>query len=90
MSTRKVEVEISRYLDLPVVEMDSDPLQWWKHEEKRLPVLAVLAKKYLCICGTSVPSERLFSKSGFIVDAFRSHLLPEKVNMLTFLAKNLP
>ena len=86
----RVEVEISRYLDLPVVEMDSDPLQWWKHEEKRLPVLAVLAKKYLCICGTSVPSERLFSKSGFIVDAFRSRLLPEKVNMLTFLAKNLP
>ena len=70
--------------------MDSDPLQWWKHEEKHLPVLAVLAKKYLCICGTSVPSERLFSKSGFIVDAFRSRLLPEKVNMLTFLAKNLP
>ena len=85
----RVEV-ISRYLDLPVVEMDSDPLQWWKHEEKRLPVLAVLAKKYLCICGTSVPSERLFSKSGFIVDAFRNRLLPEKVNMLTFLAKNLP
>ena len=38
---------------------------------------------------TSVPFEQLFSKSGFIVDAFRSHLLPEKVNMLTFLAKNL-
>ena len=53
----RVEVEISRYLDLPVVEIDSDPLQWWKHEEKRLPVLAVLAKKYLCMCGTSVPSE---------------------------------
>ena len=87
---QRVEVEISRYLELPVVEMDSDPLQWWKHEQKRLPVLAVLAKKYLCICGTSVPSKRMFSKSGFIVDAFRSRLLPEKVNMLTFLAKNLP
>ena len=50
----RVEVKICRYLDFPVVEMDSDPLQWWKHEEKRLPMLAVLAKKYLCICGTSV------------------------------------
>ena len=45
----KVEVEISKYLNSPVVEMDSDPLQWWKHEEKRLPLLAVLAKKYLCM-----------------------------------------
>ena len=89
-SQQRVEVEISRYLELQVVEMDSDPLQWWKHEQKRLPVLAVLAKKYLCICGTSVPSERMFSKSGFIIDAFCSRLLPEKVNMLTFLAKNLP
>ena len=53
----KVEVEIAKYLDSPVVEMDSDPLQWLKHEEKRLPVLAVLANKYLCICETSVPSE---------------------------------
>ena len=85
----RVEVKISRYLDLPVVEKNSDPLQWWKHEEKHLPMLAVLAKKYLCICGTSVPSERLFSKSGFIVDAFHSRLMPEKVNMFTFLAKNL-
>jgi len=57
----KVEAEIARYLDLPVVDMDSDPLEWWKHEVNRLPVLAVLAKKYLCICGTSVPSEQLFS-----------------------------
>jgi len=52
----KVEAEITRYLDLPVVDMDSDPLEWWKHDVNHLPVLAVLAKKYLCICGTSVPS----------------------------------
>ena len=83
----KVEIEIPKYLDSPVVEIDSDPLQWWKHEEKHLPVLAVLAKKCLCICGTSVPSERLFSKLGFIVDAFCSRLLLEKVNMLTFSSK---
>ena len=42
-----VEVEIARYLTLPVVEINFDPLQWWKLEEKRLPVLAVLAKKYV-------------------------------------------
>ena len=88
----KIEAEITRYLDLPVVDdMDSDPLEWWKHEAKHfLPVLAVLAKKYVCICGTSVPSERLFSKSGYITNALRRRLLPEKVNTLTFLPMNLP
>ena len=57
--------------------MDVDPLEWWKHEANCLPVLSVLAKIYLCICGTSIPSERL---SRYITNAF---LLPEKVNALT-------
>ena len=45
--------------------------------------------KYLCICGTSVPSECLFSKSGFIVNEFRSRLKPECVDKLVFLARNM-
>ena len=55
----RVELDISRYLDLPVVEMDSDPLQWWRHEGKCLPTLAVLEKNiYVYVeCGTSVPSK---------------------------------
>jgi len=61
----KVEAEITRYFGLPVVDdMDSDPMQWRKHEANRLTVLSVLAKKYICKCGTSVFSERIFSKSG--------------------------
>ena len=56
---------------------------------KTLTYASSIGKIYLCICGTSVPSERLFSKSGFIIDAFHSRLMLEKVNMFTFLAKNL-
>ena len=53
------------------------------------PRLAKLARKYLCICGTSYFSERLFSVAGNIVTAKRSLLKPHKVHMLVFLAKNL-
>jgi len=60
----KVKKEIDRYMDLTPIDPDSDPLIWWKREANNFPALAVLARKYLCIVGTSVPSERLFSKGG--------------------------
>ena len=45
-------------------------------------ILAELAKKYSC-----VPSERIFSKSGYIVNGYLSRLLPRNVNMFVLLAK---
>ena len=49
--------------------------------EHQFPLIAKLARKYLCVCATSVPSERLFSIGGKIVDG-RSRLKPDKVNEL--------
>ena len=48
-----------------------------------------MARKYLRIPGTSVPSECAFSTAGNVVNAKRSCLLPENTNILTFLAQNL-
>ena len=70
--------------------MGVEALDWWREEEKKFPALSCLARKYLCICGTSVPSERLFSDGGNIVNTLRNWLTPEHVNMLMFLSKNLP
>ena len=41
-----VQKETSRYLDLPDLDPDKDPLNWWKDEVKHLPLLARLAHKY--------------------------------------------
>jgi hypothetical protein len=49
-----------------------------------------IARKYLCIVATSVPSEQLFSTAGNIVSEKRACLLPENVNKLVFLHVNLP
>lgn len=57
----RVQKELDCYRDLPNVDIDEDPLAWWKNQD--LPILSTLAKKYLCIPGTSVPSERLFFPS---------------------------
>ena len=87
--TQRIEKEISSYLDFPAVESDAEPLTWWKREQGRFPNLAYLAKKYLCVCGTSVPSERVFSTAGHIANKSRGRLLPQNVSKLLFLAKNM-
>ena len=65
---QKIKKELNSYLDYPSLEPDTNPLEWWKAENGRFPNLAYLAKKFLCICGTSVPSERVFSSAGHITN----------------------
>ena len=85
----RAQREIERYISFPCQEIDSSPLDWWKREETQFPLLSKLARKYLCICATSVASERVFSTGGNIVSDTRNSLKPQKVDELVFLAKNL-
>ena len=66
------------------------PLQWWATHSYVYPNLSIMARKYLCITATSVPSEQLFSTAGNVVSAKRNALLPENVEKLVFLHDNLP
>ena len=85
-----VEQELLQYSRERSLQVTENPLQWWKDNEKRYFVLSHLAKKYLCIPATSVPSECLFSTAENIITAKRSCLDPDNVNMLCFLHDNLP
>ena len=53
------------------------------------PVLAKLAKLYLCVPGSSVSAECGFSTAGDVVTAQRSNLTSEHVDQLLFLHNNL-
>ena len=81
-----VNKEYQRYLAEPVSQ--EDPLNWWKRRESVYPTMAKLAKKYLQIPASSIPSERVFSLAGTIVSKKRASLSPENVDMLIFLKKN--
>ena len=54
---RKVEVkkEICNYLCLDVAV--GNPLNWWHQNEKLFPALSHMARKYLCMPATSMPTE---------------------------------
>ena len=81
--------EVLSYFGEKPLSKEESPLQWWKANEDRYPTLARLAKSYLCIPGTSTPSERLFSAAGNIASKKRASLSQEHVEMLTFLHCNL-
>eukprot|EP00117_Sycon_ciliatum_P035082 scpid56897/ scgid26660/ len=50
------------------------PLEWWRKNGDRLPNLEKLARALLCVPATSVPSERVFSAAGYIVNKLRAAL----------------
>ena len=70
----KIKQEHDCYLSHPQLEIEADPLIWWKMEHPRYPHLAKLSQKNLCVCATSVLSKRIFSIAGQIVSDRRSAL----------------
>ena len=86
-SVSNIEIELTRYREALRLKRTLDPLKWWNENERNFPHLAKLAKKYLAILATSVPSERVFSKAGEIVSARRSRIKSKHVDMLIFLNK---
>ncbi|XP_059923557.1 E3 SUMO-protein ligase ZBED1-like [Gadus macrocephalus] len=87
--SKRAEEEITKYRAEPPASLNESPLTWWRSREGELPLLARLAGHYLCVPGTSVASERVFSTAGDIITAKRSCITPEHVNELLFLNKNL-
>ncbi|KAM3873612.1 E3 SUMO-protein ligase ZBED1-like [Diretmus argenteus] len=83
------EEEVKSYRAAAPLNLKQKPLIWWEKHHCEYPLLAELTKRYLCIPGSSVPSERVFSTAGDIVTAQRSCLTSEHVDQLVFLHKNL-
>jgi hypothetical protein len=85
----KAAAQIVSYCQEACIDAEEVPLGWWKLNQTRHPLLAKVARNYLCVCATSCASERVFSTAGNIVTPTISLLKPEKMNMLVFLAKNM-
>ena len=85
-----IKAEFNLYLSLPTLSKTntSDPLKWWKEKKSSLPRLAKLARTYLAIPSTSVPSERLFSSAGNTLTKKRNRLSPTSVHDILFLKEN--
>ena len=66
--------EVNEYLAIPVESLSVNPCEWWKHHRTQYPILSKIARDYICIPATSVPSEQAFSKSGELISKRRNRL----------------
>lgn len=88
MSSSIRDPELFMYEGEREIYRNENPLEWWHSHKSKYVVLSQLAFKYLCIAGTSAPSERMFSAAGHLTSDRRSRLTPENADLLLFLNKN--
>lgn len=87
--TSSAIMEVRQYLEEAYISRLDDPLMWWRGRTSVYPRLSHLARKKFCVVATSVPSERVFSKSGQLISERRSRLSAKNVQMIMFLNWNL-
>jgi len=84
-----LKIELDSYFKLPALPKPKmDVLAWWKVQEPVFPLLAEIARKFLCVPASSAPSERLFSASGNICTRLRSSLDPTNLELLVYVHEN--
>ena len=66
--------EIDEYLIINVEPSNINPCEWWRDHKSQYPILTKIARDYICIPSTSVPSEQAFSKSGELISKKRNRL----------------
>ncbi|PKU78452.1 Putative AC transposase [Dendrobium catenatum] len=75
---------LEMYLDEPKIDrkIELDILHFWKGNQYRFPEVSAMARNVLCIPISTVASESAFSKSGRILDQYRSALKHDIVEAL--------
>ena len=83
--------ELEFYLDpihTPIANYNIDPFKWWVERKIQFPNLIILARKYLSIPASFVPSERLFSDAGNQITAKRTSLDSKLASKMMFMKRN--
>lgn len=85
----RAERELETFLNDPIIAPEDNAFEWWSNNAVRFPLVATVARTFLAVPGTSVPSEQLFSTAGQVITERRNRLKPEHAEQLVFLCKNL-
>ncbi|CAI6377067.1 unnamed protein product [Macrosiphum euphorbiae] len=82
-------IEIDKYLSENLLNRQEDPLKWYSDRQNLYPRLYEMVLRRQCVPETSVPSERVFSKAGLVLNAKRTRLTTDKVETILFIQSNL-
>lgn len=84
----RISSEVFDYLKEPIVIEDISPLKYWENNENKYPNIAKIAPKYLTICASSAPVERLFSVAGKFYTSSRTLLKEDNFENLILIKLN--
>ena len=84
----KIEIEVSQYLNLPIENVNSSPLQFWFDNSTMFPILSQICSTSLIVPATQVSVESLFSDLAFIMSPLRSRLLDRSLKNILLIRKN--
>ncbi len=85
-STERQVNLLTEYLNEPVVDEDTNVIQFWN--QRPASILKDIALEILIASGSSVASERIFSGMGNLITDKRTPLSRENINMLSFNRNN--
>ena len=93
----ELEIELEKYFNFKFILTEQEkpdidlygPLYFFKKYNNSFPILSPIAKSFLSLMATSVPSESLFSQSGLIATELRNRLNPFLLEDLTLLKENM-
>lgn len=74
--------ELNFYLSHKRAGKNTNILDWWKQNQNTYPSLSKMARDFLCTPATSVPSERLFSRSSLVIRKHRNKLSDNSITQL--------
>jgi hypothetical protein len=75
------ETELDRYYALGQAQGNVKAPDWWKLNQANFPVLSKMARDYLAVQGSSVPSEEVFSGGVDLVTPDRNSLSEDTISM---------
>ena len=73
--------EFQTYILLPTCNEEVDPLEWWKINENQYPRLLKMARDFLAIPSTSVPSKQYFLINKNLITNQRNRLAEKTVRV---------
>ena len=84
-----VDNEFNDFIATTRNNFEPDPVKFWKEHSQQFPLMAEVAKKYLCIPATQISCERVFSSGGNVVSKHRTRMAPKRVDEIVSMKHNL-
>lgn len=87
-SMPEIYQQLENYIVEPLCKRCASPLDWWRNNEHRFPVVAKLARQYFAIPATAVLPVRAFAPTESSLEHRRAVLSQENLDQILFLHQN--